>query len=55
MPTGSIWLITTQKVFKTQSVKSMEKHYLGSNQLNFKNKEGFNKLMEQIRPINLFL
>ena len=32
MPTGSIWLIIVQKVFKTQSVKSMEQHYFGSNQ-----------------------
>ena len=31
MPTGSIWLISTQKVLKTQSVKSVEQHYLGSN------------------------
>ena len=31
MPIGPIWLITTQKVLKTWSVKSMEQHYLGSN------------------------
>ena len=31
MPIGSIWLITTQKVPKTRSVKSMEQHYIGSN------------------------
>ena len=33
MPIGSIWLITMQKVLKTQSVESMEQHYLGSNQI----------------------
>ena len=31
MPIGSIWPITTQKVLKTQSVKSVKQHYLGSN------------------------
>ena len=31
MPIGSIWLISTQKVLKTRSVKSMEQHYFGSN------------------------
>ena len=35
MPTGSIWLITMQKVLKTLRVKSMEQHYLGSNQLGY--------------------
>ena len=32
MLTRSIWLFTMQKMLKTQSVKSMEQHYLGSNQ-----------------------
>ena len=31
MSTGSIRLITTQKVLKTWSVKSVNQHYLGSN------------------------
>ena len=31
MSTGSIMLITTQKVLKTWSVKGMKQHYLGSN------------------------
>ena len=33
MPTRSIWPITTQKVLKTQTFKSMKQHYLGSNQV----------------------
>ena len=33
MLTGSIRLITTQKVLKTWSVKGMKQHYLGSNQV----------------------
>ena len=33
MSTGSIRLITTQKVLKTWNVKGMKEHYLGSNQL----------------------
>ena len=32
MLTRSIWLITTQKVLKTRTFKSMKHHYLGSNQ-----------------------
>ena len=31
MSTGSIRLITTQKVLKTWNVKGMKQHYLGSN------------------------
>ena len=31
MPTWLIWLITTQNVLKTWSVKGMKQHYLDSN------------------------
>ena len=31
MPTRSIWMITTQKVLKTRTFKSMKQHYLGTN------------------------
>ena len=47
MLTGSIWLITNQKVLKTRSVKSMEQHYLSSNHVELTSLVNMNNEVKQ--------